>query len=37
MLSEFLSLFLSSIFIYIGWEITRNLKVVIEDMAGQGK
>jgi hypothetical protein len=37
MLSELVSLFLSGIFIFIGWEITRNLKEVMEDMAARGK
>jgi hypothetical protein len=36
MLSEFVILILSGIFIYIGWEITRNLKKVMENMAARG-
>ena len=32
-----MSSFLSSIFIFIGWEITRNLKEVMEDLAARGK
>ncbi len=37
MLSEFVILILSGIFIYIGWEITRNLKKVMENMAARGQ
>lgn len=36
-LSELVSLLLSGIFIYIGWEITRNLREAMEDLAARGK
>ena len=36
-LSELVSLLLSGIFIYIGWEITRNLREAMEDLTARGK
>jgi TRAP-type C4-dicarboxylate transport system permease small subunit len=36
-LSELVSLLLSGIFIYIGWEITQNLRRAMEDLAALGK